>query len=166
MEHILFQNQLADRLSPHLPQSEDPKHELETTVRSPQFRQVSVYSSRNKDAAHVNVSKTGKKIIRNERIRRAPLYKARYFVEGKLQSPACVPHVLMNRTASLRICDIFKSRNDLLCNYTILQAHSHPSIQASDIFGHAFSTGQMAPVLEQFNIPEEATKAAASGSEN
>ena len=42
MEHILFQNQLADRLSPHLPQSEDPKHELETTVRSPQFRQVSV----------------------------------------------------------------------------------------------------------------------------
>ncbi|PAV83275.1 hypothetical protein WR25_19820 [Diploscapter pachys] len=63
----------ADRLSPHLPQSEDPKQELETTVRSPQFR------------------------------------------------------------------------------------------QASDIFGHAFSTGQMAPVLEQFNIPEEATKAAASG---
>ena len=48
---------------------------------------------------------------------------------------------------------------------TILQAHFHPSIQASDIFGHAFSTGQMAPVLEQFNIPEEATKAAASGSE-
>ena len=74
-------------------------------------------------------------------------------------------NVLMNRTASLRICDIFESRNDLLCNYTILQAHSHPSIQASDIFGHAFSTGQMAPVLEQFNIPEEATKAAASGSE-
>ena len=35
--------------------------------------------------------------------------------------------------------------------------------QAAGIFGYAFGTGQLAPVLEQFGLPEAAVLAAANG---
>ncbi|VDK57121.1 unnamed protein product [Cylicostephanus goldi] len=37
-------------------------------------------------------------------------------------------------------------------------------LQAANTFGHALSTGQMAPVLERFGISEDAAHAAATGS--
>lgn len=36
-------------------------------------------------------------------------------------------------------------------------------IEAADTFGHALQTGQLAPVFQQFGLPEETTSAAVSG---
>lgn len=51
---------------------------------------------------------------------------------------------------------------EFICIYLLI-LHRIVS-QAANTFGHALSTGQMAPVLERFGISEGAAQAAATGS--